>query len=246
MQRSSDTGGPLTLVLVDDYEVVIAGLATMLEPYADRVRLVERLPCRTVDAPVDIALFDTHAAELALGPEVKARHRVLYTAQTCEAFVTYARARGASVLPKSLGAEDLVEALERIRHGEIVVHPGALDAEPSIHGSDLAPRLAEREAEVIALITRGLTNEQIACRLYLSINTVKSYIRSAYRKMDVESRSQAVLWGIDHGFARRPARVRGMDLPPWFVEGGTRTAGAWAYVEDRGRALAQTPGSRAV
>ena len=59
--------------------------------------------------------------------------------------------------------------------------------------------LSAREAEVIALITQGFTNDEIARNCYLSINSVKSYIRSAYRKMGVERRSQAVLWGVQHG-----------------------------------------------
>jgi two-component system, NarL family, response regulator LiaR len=57
-----------------------------------------------------------------------------------------------------------------------------------------------RESEVIALITQGLSNQEIADRCYLSINSVKTYIRTAYRKMGVARRSQAVLWGIQHGF----------------------------------------------
>ena len=66
--------------------------------------------------------------------------------------------------------------------------------------------LTAREAEVVALITQGLRNEQIADRMFLSANTVKSYIRSAYRKMRVDNRTRAVLWGVDHGF--RPNTIR--------------------------------------
>ena len=46
----------------------------------------------------------------------------------------------------------------------------------------------------------GLSNQQIADQLYLSINSVKTYIRSTYRKVGVSSRAQAVAWGIQHGF----------------------------------------------
>ena len=61
----------------------------------------------------------------------------------------------------------------------------------------------------MALITQGLTNQQIADRAYLSINSVKTYIRAAYRKTGVERRSQAVLWGVAHGFL--PDRERTID-----------------------------------
>ena len=60
--------------------------------------------------------------------------------------------------------------------------------------------LTAREAEVIALITQGLSNQEIAEQTYLSINSVKTYIRTAYRKIDVTRRSQAVAWGLKHGF----------------------------------------------
>ncbi|MEJ7704868.1 MAG: LuxR C-terminal-related transcriptional regulator [Geodermatophilaceae bacterium] len=65
-----------------------------------------------------------------------------------------------------------------------------------------------RESEIIALITQGLSNQDIADRAFLSINTIKSYIRSSYRKMNVTTRSQAVLWGIDHGFRPDYVRIR--------------------------------------
>ena len=50
------------------------------------------------------------------------------------------------------------------------------------------------------MITQGLDNQSIADRASISINSLKSYIRSAYRKMGVTSRSQAVLWGVRHGY----------------------------------------------
>lgn len=65
--------------------------------------------------------------------------------------------------------------------------------------------LTRRESEIIALIAQGLSNQQIADQTFLSINSVKSYIRTAYRKMEVVSRSQAVLWGVRHGFVHTGA-----------------------------------------
>ena len=50
------------------------------------------------------------------------------------------------------------------------------------------------------LITQGKSNAEVATLTYLSPNTVKSYIRSVYRKIAVTSRTQAVLWGVLHGF----------------------------------------------
>ena len=65
------------------------------------------------------------------------------------------------------------------------------------------PGLSARESSILVLLTQGLSNQQIADASFLSINSVKTYIRSAYRKIDVETRTQALLWGMDHGL--RPA-----------------------------------------
>jgi DNA-binding CsgD family transcriptional regulator len=69
-------------------------------------------------------------------------------------------------------------------------------------GPDLVG-LTGREVEVLELIAEGLTNQEIADRVYISINSVKTYIRSAYRKIGVNSRSQAAVWGLQHGIVQR-------------------------------------------
>jgi len=69
--------------------------------------------------------------------------------------------------------------------------------------------LTPREAEVIALISQGLSNQQIADRAFLGINTIKTHIRNAYRKINVSTRAQAVLWGVRNGF--EPDTLRTLD-----------------------------------
>lgn len=60
--------------------------------------------------------------------------------------------------------------------------------------------LTDRESEILALI-KGRSNAEVAALSFLSPNTVKSYIRSIYRKIGVRTRTPAVLWGVNHGFA---------------------------------------------
>ena len=82
----------------------------------------------------------------------------------------------------------------------------------SLVGGDWPGReegLTAREAEVLSLITMGLSNQEIAERTLLSLNSIKSYIRSAYRKIDVDSRSKAVLWGVEHGMRADRVRING-------------------------------------
>ena len=62
---------------------------------------------------------------------------------------------------------------------------------------------------MLSLITMGLSNQEVAERTLLSLNSIKSYIRSAYRKIDVDSRSRAVLWGVEHGMRADRVRISG-------------------------------------
>ncbi len=202
---------------MDDYDVVVQGLARMFEPFADRVHVVEVSTNQPGVEPVDIALIDSFAQTRDINEvlaEANARRHVFYSWSLApELITTWARFGVVGFLDKRLDAEVLVDALERINNGEMVA---TVDYPPSVEVEigDWPGRrfgLSAREAEVIALITQGLANEDIASRMYVSTNTVKTYIRSAYRKLGVDSRTRAVLWGIDHGFrpdkllARAPA-----------------------------------------
>jgi NarL family two-component system response regulator LiaR len=76
-----------------------------------------------------------------------------------------------------------------------------------------------REAEILADVVRGYSNREVAERQSISVNTVKSYIRLTYRKIDVRTRAQAVSWGIRHGF--QPCDEHAKD-PAWRVPDATR------------------------
>jgi DNA-binding NarL/FixJ family response regulator len=71
--------------------------------------------------------------------------------------------------------------------------------------------LSRREMEILELIITGLTNQEIAATLWLSINSVKTYIRTAYRKIGATRRPEAVLWGYHHGLTEtgEEAELRG-------------------------------------
>ena len=79
----------------------------------------------------------------------------------------------------------------------------------SVAGSRLAEPLSSRELEVLALIAKGLTNQEIAARLYLSLHTVKAHARSIYAKLGVSSRTQAVARGRALGYLSEDRRTDG-------------------------------------
>ena len=79
----------------------------------------------------------------------------------------------------------------------------------SVAGSRLAEPLSSRELEVLALIAKGLTNQEIAARLYLSLHTVKAHARNIYAKLGVSSRTQAVARGRALGYLSEDRRTDG-------------------------------------
>ena len=211
---------PVTVALVDDYDVVLAGLAHLLGPYQGRVRVVELDANEPVSTDVDIALYDSFAQPESDHDEVavlvanpRARRVVIYTWNFHPDLVQAAHDLGVDgYLSKTLPARALVAALEAVHAGQRVVSDPPTRARPP-SGLDWPGRsegLTDREAEILALVTQGKSNAEVAELTYLSPNTVKSYIRTAYRKIGVASRTQAVLWGVRHGFT--PDHDR---LNPW-------------------------------
>jgi NarL family two-component system response regulator LiaR len=206
---------PIRIAVVNDYDIVVAGVAAMLAPYRDRVAVVELDSQLPVVSDVDVILYDTFAAvqgdgidldDLVHGTQARV---VIFSWNVDDELVRKALARGASgYLSKGLEAEQVVAGIESVHRGDTVTPPEVAvadrDAAGEWPGRELG--LSARESEVLALITQGLSNQEIADRTYLSINSVKTYIRTAYRKIDVSRRSQAVAWGMRHGF--EPDRMR--------------------------------------
>jgi DNA-binding NarL/FixJ family response regulator len=209
--------GPITVALVDDYDVVVMGVANMFDKYRDRVVVAELDTNMGVEDDVDIVLYDSfaqpesdHEEIAALVANPRARRVVVYTWNFHPDLIESARRQGAhGYLSKTLPARDLVAALEAVHAGAPVVSDVPPRARSAV-GLDWPGRgegLSDRESEILALITQGKSNAEVAKLTYLSPNTVKSYIRTIYRKIDVASRTQAVLWGVDHGFTPDHRRI---------------------------------------
>lgn len=208
----------LRIAVVNDYEVIVRGVASMLE-HVDSLEVVELDTNAPVAQPVDVVLYDAFAMNRLSNEELQAMLDsedvgavVLYSWEASPELVEDARAAGmAGVIDRSTTAEELADLLHRAQEGEFVVSASIgspLDIRsPAVDWPGKSKGLNAREAEVIGLITQGLSNQEIAQRIYLSINSVKSYIRSAYRTMGVTSRSQAVLWGVENGMAPQRLRV---------------------------------------
>lgn len=198
------------VAVINDYAVIIAGVHAFLAPHSDRIRLVERASLDSGPNPVDVALFDSFASPLGRGTHLESLVQdptigsvAVYSGTSDPAAIRDAFDAGAhGFLSKSLTADELVSGIEEIAAGRRVTLHGT--PTPTT-GPDRWPAaeagLSMRESQVIGLIVRGLSNEEIAAWCYLSPNTVKTYVRSAYRKMGVTTRAQAVAWGIENGLS---------------------------------------------
>ncbi|MEO6982322.1 MAG: response regulator transcription factor [Edaphobacter sp.] len=220
----------IRVALVNDYEVVVRGVAEMLRSYQNRIQVVELDANKQVSDRVDIALYDTFAAmrgdqaevrDLVANPLIGIVAVYSWDLEPTHIEATLANGVG-GYISKGLPASKLVAALEAIYSDEEHIHTARKDSSAAVIG-DWPGReegLTEREAEVLALITQGLSNAEIAERAHLSINSIKTYIRSCYRRIGVTTRTTAVLWGIEHGF--RPDRVRITNPEP--APGGVKVA----------------------
>lgn len=211
---------PVRVAVVNDYQLVVVGVAALLEPFAERVAVVELDSGLPVMQDVDVVLYDTFGQPQGDGLDLDVVRSAgtgkiaIFSWNVQPELVSRSLEMGADgYLTKGMDAQSLVQAIEDVHDGKLVVPTGvAVRDKVSGDWPGKSVGLSAREAEIIALITQGLSNQDIADRSYLSINSVKTYIRTAYRKMGVTSRSQAVLWGVRNGF--QPDVVRAVAVPP--------------------------------
>lgn len=193
----------IKLALLDDYDLVVTGLAALLEPFPDlHVVDLEVDGEVDVDVEVDIALFDTYGRvgmpwdqlrELVANPRVA--HTVVFTFDFGPALVERALSLDVhGYLWKGLSPQRLADSLRCIARGEVVVSKPENQARQPDRSyrwpfDDLG--LSARESEVLALLSEGLSNQQIADALYLNVETVRSHLKQVYSKLGVHTRTQA-------------------------------------------------------
>jgi NarL family two-component system response regulator LiaR len=114
-------------------------------------------------------------------------------------------AGAAGYLLKSARGRDLVGAIRTIRAGESVLHPNIIArllkraTVTSVKETKGQGLLSEREAEVLRLVALGMSNKEVAEELFLSQRTVKAHLTSVFNKLNVASRSEAIVKGLQWG-----------------------------------------------
>src|SRR5512145_713108 len=117
------------------------------------------------------------------------------------------KAGATGYLVKSASREELIDAVTRVARGDTVFTPGLAGlvlgeyrrlSDTPANGDD-APRLTDRETEVLRLVAKGLSYKQIAERLVLAHRTVQNHVQNTLRKLQMHNRVQLVRYAIEQG-----------------------------------------------
>jgi two-component system response regulator DevR len=203
---------PLKIELVDDHEVVRQGLKALLESQEDiqvvgqASTVAEAIRRVGYDSPdvvvLDVRLPDGSGIEAcreirARWPDVKVL--MLTSFADDEALFASIMAGASGYVLKQIKGSDLVDSVRRVGRGESLLDPEMTERVfRRIRGEEpddpLLARLSKQERKILDLIAEGLTNRQIAERMFLAEKTVKNYVSNVLAKLDMSRRSEAAAY----------------------------------------------------
>ena len=216
------TADPITVLLVDDHAMVRQGVRAFLETQDDIAVVAEAgsgeeaVRLAAEHAP-DVALMDlvmpgmdgVEATRRLVARSPRTNVVMLTSYHDDEHIFPAIRAGALSYVLKEIGPEELAGAVRKAAAGDAVLHPrvaarvvrelhGARTAEPNVFHE-----LSDREMEVLKLIAAGLSNAEMAGRLYVSEKTVKSHVSNILGKLHLAARTQAAVYAWRQGVVRR-------------------------------------------
>lgn len=206
----------IRLLLADDHPVVRAGLRAVLESepdlvVVDDVATAEAAVARAGAGDIDVVLMDlqfgaglggSEATRQIMATAGAPRVIVLTTYDTEADILAAVEAGAAGYLLKDAPPEALVAAVRSAASGRSALAPAVTERLVDRIRTP-ATSLSARETEVLTLVADGLSNEQVAQRLFVSQATVKSHLVHIFTKLDVDSRTRAVAVAQQRGLIRR-------------------------------------------
>jgi len=201
--------------VVDDHELFRSGVRTELsrdvQIVGDAGSVEDAVPAILASTP-DVVLLDVHMsggggravieATHAEHPEI--RFLALSVSDAAEDVIGIIRAGARGYVTKSIAAEDLSRAVQRIHDGDAVFSPRlagfVLDAFAGEAPQPLDPELdllSRREREVLRFIARGYTYKEVAHELHISVKTVESHVSAVLRKLQLSNRYELTRWAAD-------------------------------------------------
>ena len=211
----------IRILIADDHTLVRDGTRRILESEKDLEVVAEasngeEAVALTSSLRPDVAIIDI-AMPVLDGIEVTRQIKALYpataililTAHDNEQFIyNLLEAGAAGYLLKSVRSQELVDAVRALHAGESVLHPAIARkvlnyfASPSGRNKNQGrlETLTQRELDILKLVTKGLSNKGIADELSLSARTVQRHLESIFNKLQVGSRTEAVVRALKEGW----------------------------------------------
>jgi DNA-binding NarL/FixJ family response regulator len=214
----------IRILLVDDQQLLRQGIKLLLELEPglqvvgeanngqEALELFERLKPDVTLMDIRMPVLDGVAATQQLRQRWPDSKIIILTTFDDETYVFEGLRAGAlGYLLKDVSSQELAQAIRTVNAGGALIEPSVARkvlAEFSRLAAPAAPRskedsqieaLSERELEILRLVASGLSNRQIAERLFLAEGTVKNYISTIFQKLGVQDRTQAVLAAQKHG-----------------------------------------------
>lgn len=206
----------IRILVADDHAVVRAGLRALLE-HQGHFKVIaeastgEEAIARAQEHRPDVAVLDIRMPGVS---GIEACRQIVQTVEGCRVIMltSYAedellfaaiQAGASGYVLKRIGDNELVQAVERVSRGEGMLDPAmtstvfmemrkATQAQHAAAFSELTPQ----ELAVLALVAEGMTNRQIAVRLYLGEGTVRNYVSSILAKIGVSNRAEAAAYAV--------------------------------------------------
>jgi DNA-binding NarL/FixJ family response regulator len=208
----------MRIAIVDDDPLVRMGLRAILASVEGWEVVAEAGDGRKAidvvrESSPDLVLMDIRMPEMdgleatrrIVEADRDAKVIVLTTFEVDEYVFEAMRAGASGFVLKRVPPKDLIEAVRVVASGECLLFPsstrGVIERFAERRGGDL-PELTERETDVLRLLARGLSNQEIGAQLFVSIETVKSHVASLLMKLGVRDRTQAVIAAYESGFVR--------------------------------------------
>lgn len=206
----------IRVLVVEDHTLVRQGLVAMLAA-AEGVEVTgeaedgERALELVSEREPDVVLLDLRLPKID-GIEVLRRSKsddpdirvIALTVHDEQAYVGEALLAGADgYLLKTVAHDELIDAIKRVAEGEVVLHPAvsrtAMTELTQLASRDASSDLSTRELDVLRHLAQGLSNKQIAVRLQVGVETVKTHISSILHKLDATDRTEAVAVALRRG-----------------------------------------------
>lgn len=215
---------PVRVMIVDDHAIVRTGLRALLQTEADigvvgEAGTLKEAVKRAIELKPDVVLMDINlpdgsgieATRLIKegSPETQVMMLTVYDDQ--DTVLKAVQAGAVGYVLKDIPPEYMVRAIRSVHTDKTMLHPtiarklverlAVTEKEVMLFNFRKGPGLTEREIDVLKGVSEGLSDKEIALRLFLSEPTVKSHLRSIFQKLHIRNRAMAAAYAVKHGLS---------------------------------------------